>query len=276
MPESDSVNPVFRLLLIMVLVASALAPPIAAEQNPAAPGFNAESSDPQAIDIADQVMARLGGRQAWDDTQFITWSFFGRRRHAWDKYTGDLRVEGVDRETEEPYLILMNLHTKQGRAWTNGEEVTDPQALEELLDRGEAAWINDGYWMFMPYKLKDSGVTLRYLGEREMLDGRAADALQLTFEDVGRTPENKYHIYVARDSGLVEQWDFFSNAEDSEPRFQNPWHNWQPYGAILLSDNRGDGGHTDIAVFTGLPPEIFTDAGEVDWSSLIAGQGPAE
>lgn len=276
MPKSQSMNPLIRPLMILVLVTWALASPIAAAENPAAPGFNVESSDPQAIEIADQVMAHLGGRQAWDETHFITWRFFGSRRHVWDKYTGDLRVEGVDRETEEPYLILMNLHTKQGRAWTNGEEVTDPQALEKLLDLGEAVWINDGYWMFMPYKLKDSGVTLKLLGEREMLDGRAADALQLTFEDVGRTPENKYYVYVARDTGLVEQWDYFSNAEDPEPRFQSPWHNWQPYGAILLSDDRGDRGHTDIAVFADLPPEIFSDPGEVDWGSLIAAQGPSE
>jgi len=276
MSRLGSIESTTRLLFIMVLAASALVPPVAGGENPAAPGFNADASDAQAIEIADKVMANLGGRQAWDETRFITWSFFGRRRHVWDKFTGDLRVEGVDRETEEPYLILMNLHSKKGRAWSNDEEVTDPLALEKMLDRGDAVWINDAYWMFMPYKLKDSGVTLRYLGEREMLDGRAADAIQLTFEEVGRTPENKYYVYVAKDTGLVEQWDYFAQAEDAEPRFQSPWHNWQPHGAILLSDNRGDGGHTDIAVFTELPAAIFSDPAEVDWSRLLAGQGPSE
>jgi hypothetical protein len=260
----------------MVLIASALAPPIVGSDNPAAPGFNAEASDAPAIEIADQVMAALGGRQAWDETRFITWSFFGRRRHVWDKYTGDIRVEGVDRDTEKPYLILMNVHTTEGRVWSGGAEITDPAALEKMLDLGEAVWINDSYWMFMPYKLKDSGVTLLDLGEREMLDGRAADTLQLTFQAVGRTPENKYHVYVSRDSGLVEQWDFFSQAEDAEPRFQNPWHNWRRYGAILLSDNRGDSGHTDIAVFTDLPPAILSAPDEVDWDSLIPELGPPE
>jgi len=269
MSRSVFIHSTGRLLAITVLVGSILVSPVAASDNPAAPGFNAAASDPRAIEIADQVMAGLGGRQAWDNTHFITWSFFGRRRHVWDKYTSDIRVEGVDRETQEPYLILMNLHTKTGRAWSNGDEITDPGKLERMLDLGESVWINDGYWMFMPYKLKDSGVTLLHLGERAMVDGRAADVLQLTFEDVGRTPENKYYVYVAKDSGLVEQWDFFSRADDSEPRFQIPWHNWRPYGAILLSDNRGENGHTDIAVFTDLPPEILSDPGEVDWSTLI-------
>ncbi|MEJ2086172.1 MAG: hypothetical protein P8Y44_10915, partial [Acidobacteriota bacterium] len=52
-----------------------------ADENPPAPGFNAEASDDEAIVIADQVMEALGGRKAWDDTRYLTWNFFGRRRH---------------------------------------------------------------------------------------------------------------------------------------------------------------------------------------------------
>lgn len=260
-----------RVALISAIIVSVAV----AEENPAAPGFDTAGSDAKAIEIADQIMETLGGRAAWDNTRYLTWSFFGRRRTVWDKHTGDIRVEGVDRETEEPYLILMNIHSKQGRAWSKGDEVTDPEELDKMLDRGEAVWVNDGYWMFMPYKLKDSGVTLLYLGESEMLDGRSAETLQLTFQEVGRTPQNKYHVYVAKDSGLVEQWDYYAQAEDPEPRFQSPWHNWQPYGEILLSDNRGDGGHTDIAVFTELPDAVLSEPAEVDWESLIPSRGPS-
>jgi hypothetical protein len=240
-----------------------------ADENPPAPGFNAEASDDEAIVIADQVMEALGGRKAWDDTRYLTWNFFGRRRHVWDKDTGDIRVEGVRREDDKPYVILMNLHSMQGRAWIDGNEVTDPTQLAELLDLGEAAWINDSYWVFMPYKLKDSGVTLRYIGSGEMLDGRSAQILQLTFEAVGRTPENRYLVYVAEDSGLVEQWDFFENAADVEPGFQVPWHNWRRYGQIMLSDNRGKNSHTDIAVLETLPEGVLTRPDTVDWEALV-------
>ena len=148
----------FALLLLLF----PLPRPTFGTDNPPASGFDLEGSDTQAIAIADQVMERLGGRDAWDQTRFLTWNFFGRRRHLWDKHTGDLRVEGTDRETEEPYLILMNLGSGKGRAWSAGEEILDPEALTEMLDFGEAVWINDSYWIFMPFKLKDSGVTLRY------------------------------------------------------------------------------------------------------------------
>ncbi len=256
----------FALVLLACVILSL---PVAAADNPAAPGFDLQGSDPEAIALADRVMEALGGRAAWNDTRFITWNFFGRRRHLWDKQTGDVRIEGTDRDSGEPYLILMNLTTLDGRAWIDGVEVTDPDKRAELLDLGEATWINDSYWMFMPYKLKDSGVTLRYLGREQMLDGRPAEVLELTFEAVGRTPENRYRIYVAEDSGLVEQWDYFRRADDEQPQLKTPWHDWRRYGDILLSADRGDRGHTDIAVFESLPDDLLKSPDPVDWSALI-------
>ena len=257
------------LVFLLALIATTGVVLQAAEPNPPAPGFDLEGSDQEAIGIADRVMAELGGRKAWDDTRYLTWSFFGRRRHLWDKQTGDLRIEGVDRETERPYVILMNLQDKQGRAWKDGSLVTDPDELAAMLDNGESAWINDSYWMFMPYKLKDSGVTLKYLGRQQMLEDRPAEVLELTFEAVGRTPQNKYHVYVAEDSGLVEQWDYYADADDEEPQFSSPWLDWQRYGMILLSDNRGERSHTDIAVLDVLPPGVFSSPEPVDWQALL-------
>ena len=256
-------------LFLFALLATTGAALEAAEANPPAEGFDLEGSDPRALEIADRVMLGLGGREAWDETRFLTWSFFGRRRHVWDKQSGDIRIEGVDRETERPYLILMNLHDKQGRAWKDGAPVTDSAELAEMLEYGESVWINASYWMVMPYTLKDSGVTLKDLGKGPMQDGRSAEILQLTFEAVGRTPQNKYKVYVADDSGLIEQWDYYSDSKDAEPQLSSPWHNWQRYGRILLSDNRGERGHTDVAVLNELPPEVLSSPEPVDWQALI-------
>lgn len=262
-------SPVLPAALVLSTLALFAAEATAAEAvNPAAEGFLAAESDPEAIAVADRVMMRLGGRDAWDATRFITWKFFGNRLHVWDKHTGDIRVEGFDRETREPYLILMNINTKQGRAWQAGEEVTDADRLSELLDLGESTWINDSYWMFMPYKLKDTGVALKYLSERRLLDGRSAQVLELTFREVGRTPDNKYEVYVAKESGLVEQWDFFTKASDESSRFQVPWRSWRRHGSILLSDDRGRSRHTDIAVFDEVPPEVFSSPDAIDMTTL--------
>lgn len=232
------------------------------QQNPARPGFNAKDSDARAIAIADEVMAALGGRENWDNTRYITWSFFGRRTHVWDKHTANIRLE--DRGT----VVLMNLNSKKGRAWKKGVEITDSDSLQAALDKAESAWINDSYWMFMPYKLKDTGVTLTYRGEGTAEDGRSADILQLTFQRVGRTPENMYRVYVDKSTRLVCQWDYFRKASDAEPGFKIPWKNWQKYGRILLSDDRGRAKHTGIAVYDELPPSVFGSPEPVDFAAL--------
>ena len=226
--------------------------------NPAADGFNSAGSDVRAIEIADAVMKEMGGRVNWDRTRYLTWRFFGRRLHVWDRWTGDVRFEDADRVT------LMNVHSREGRVWQGGGEIAEPDSLKKYLERGYRAWINDSYWLVMPYKLKDSGVTLRYAGEAKMENGRDAFVLTLTFENVGVTPQNKYDVYVDKERMLVEQWAFYRNASDPEPRFVGPWTDWVPHGRILLSANRGRTSHTDVAVFDDLPRAIFESPKPVD------------
>jgi len=100
----------------------------------------------------------------------------------------------------------------------------------------------------MPYKLKDSGVTLKYLGEGKTQDGSPADKLELTFNSVGVTPQNKYVVYVGTLNKLVLQWDFYTKATDEEPRFSTPWKGWKDYGGIMLCGERGQYELTDILV----------------------------
>lgn len=194
-------------------------------------------SDARAIEIAQAVVERMGGWQAWDRTRWLTWKFFGGRRHWWDRRTGDIRIEGSFGRGDEAreMLFLMNVNSKTGRVWESGEEVTDAARLAELLQRGYEVWINDSYWVVMPFKLLDPGVTLKYAGERTLDGGRAADVLQLTFDGVGVTPQNKYEVFVARDNGLVEQWSFFASAEDEQPRFTLPWTDWRRFGEVLIA-----------------------------------------
>jgi hypothetical protein len=237
-----------------------LAPPVLAE-NPAAEGFDAAGSDAKAIAIADQVMAAMGGRAPWDQTRYLSWNFFGLRTHVWDRWSGDHRFMQGNR------LVLMNIGSKQGRAWTDGEELAG-EDLAKALDDTYKAWINDSYWLLMPYKLKDSGVTLTYKEEGALADGRPADVLQLTFKGVGVTPQNKYDVYVSQDKHLVEQWSYYPTADLSEPQFTTPWAKWTQHGKVLLSGDRGQRQLTNIKVFDQLPGTVFADPAPVDLDVL--------
>jgi len=224
--------------------------------NPPAEGFKAEASDPQAIEIADAVMEAMGGRAAWDATRYLSWNFFGARTLVWDKHSGDVRIDIPGNDLH----ILLNVYDETaGKAMQSGELIEHPDSLQQVLEQGKSIWINDSYWLVMPYKLKDSGVTLTYVKEDTTQQGFNADVLQLTFENVGRTPQNKYHVYVDKTDNLVKQWDFYRNATDSMPGFSTIWGDYQQYGDILLSGDRGERDLTDIAVYDTLSPTVFTE-----------------
>ncbi len=211
------------------------------------------AADAQALRIADQVMQALGGHAAWDSTRYLSWNFFGRRQHYWDKWSGDVRIE------MDGKLVLMNIQTKKGRAWEDGIEVTQPDSLAKRLEKGFAWWTNDSYWVYMPFKLRDPGVQLRYMGERAMQDGRPADVLELTFTGVGLTPENKYEVCVDKETHLVGEWRYYRNASDAEPGFTLPWKGWQRVGSLMLcSDHGRNDVDWQLAVYDELPRTVFT------------------
>ena len=226
-------------------------------------GFDVEGSDPAAVAIADEVMAAMGGREAWDQTRYLTWSFFGDDQ-VWDKWTGRFRWQ------EDSLVVLMNINTQEGAAYVDGEPV------EDSADHVAAAyrnWANSGYWLLMPYKLKDSGVTLGYQGEGNTEDGRAADILTLQFEEVGHTPNNRYEVFVDKESRLVTQWSFYRAREDEAPGFTLPWQNWQQHGEIMLSDSRGMRGDSpfllpNVGVYETLGDEVFEDPNPIDLATL--------
>jgi hypothetical protein len=212
-------------------------------------------SDARAIEIAEATLEAMGGREAWEGTRYLAWNYLGRRQYLWDK--GEGRVKVTYAMGDQPVAVSWSTGDRSGRAWVDGAVVEDPGRLHDLVEGAHESWVNDSYWLVMPYKLLDPGVILRDLGPAEMLDGRGAEVLELTFEDVGLTPRNRFLVYVAVDSGLIEQWDVFGDRDDAEPRFRLPWHDWKPYGSILLSGDRGERQITGIAVLDEVPEGTF-------------------
>lgn len=224
-------------------------------KNPPAPGFDQENSDPAAIELADSVMAAMGGRRNWDKTRYISWNFFGRRNLVWDKAKGNVRIESLP----DSIIYLVNIHTLEGRVQVNGKEITEPDAVKRMLTRARSIWINDAYWLVMPFKLKDSGVTLKYLGEDTTAAGLKANVLELTFNNVGDTPQNKYRVYVDVKDNLVKQWAYYKEVTQDSASQVWPWDNYKRYGDILLSADRSDNkGPRNVRVDEKLPDALFT------------------
>lgn len=222
--------------------------------NPAAPGFDRDGSDLKAIELADEVMAAMGGRKSYDNVKIISWKFFDSRHLIWDRTTGDVRIDSPRDST----TYLINVETGEGRVKVGSDEI-EGDSLSMMLDKGKGIWINDSYWLLMPFKLKDSGVTLKYLGEDTTQTGVPSDVLQLTFTDVGLTPQNKYEIWIDKSDKLVKQWAYYNRADAAEPNSTWPWDNYQPMGDLLISYNRSDNrGPKDVLLHDQIDNKVFT------------------
>jgi hypothetical protein len=222
-----------RVLWAFLWLAAAAVPAMAQD---------AATPDPKAAALADEVMKALGGADAWNNTRYLRFDFAVERdgkvamsrAHTWDKHTGRYRLEGKTREGD-PFLVLMNLNTKEGSAWSKGAKVEGEEA-KKALDNAYAAWVNDTYWLLAPYKMKDPGVVLASAGE-EAKDGTTWDKVALTFENVGLTPKDKYWLWVNRKTKLVDRWDYVLNGQ-SVPPTTWMWTGWKSYGPIQLAPDR--------------------------------------
>lgn len=212
-------------------------------------------SEPEIPKFVQKLVDAMGGLNNYNNVHYLEWEF-GKRKLYWDKWTGDLRVENK----EENQTVLMNLNTLKGKVFENNLAVEDEQKSKQLLQKAKNWWINDSYWLLMPWKLQDPGVNLRFLKTETLPNGSIADVLELTFENVGATPENKYWVYIDQNDHLIKQWAYYKNYKDAEPKFLKPWDNYQKTGAILLSYNRSKegGGPRNVVVKSNVDSGIFT------------------
>lgn len=246
------------------------------EASSAGSGAAAEPSGTEAAGtaLADTAAARLfagvldsiapdGG---WERTRYIAFDRISssgvRRSHRWDRFEGTYRLRAPVADGEMIALFDVDAPTEGERVWLDGAEVTDGERSDSLARRAHAWFINDTYWLLFPFKWDDPGVSVRYLGEVEEW-GETWEAVELTFEEVGLTPQNRYRAFVDPETGMFELWQYYRDAADDEPGFTNRWTDWRRYGPILLSSRREaeDGSRgvyfESLEASTEVPPGAF-------------------
>ena len=231
----------------------------ASDPNPAAEGFDAAGSDARAIAVADSVVKYHGGRSAYDNARYFTWNFFGVRDLDWDKEEQRVRIEVPEKQLI--YLLDYSNDDLTGAVRKEGVEMTDPDSLAIYLESANSMFINDSYWLVQPFKLKDSGVTLMYIGEQnDPQKDRPSEVIELTFKNVGDTPGNRYRLFVDKETYRFNTWQFFRDAADAEPSIETPYDGYREYDGILLSGDRGGRLQlTDIAVSDDMDEAVFTE-----------------
>lgn len=206
---------------------------------PASPAF--AESDPAALALADRVVEALGGRDAWEATKYLAFDFVASRRDtvlsrrslAWDKASGKIRLAMTDPKGRA-WSVWTDLEHKDGVVLIDGAPA-DSAAKRQWLDRTYAIWVNDTYWLLMPFKLKDPGVTLKDGG----VDSTGkAHVIELSFDKVGLTPGDRYRVHVDDKTKLVTGWEMLLQGNRDGRWKPARWTGWQTVGDVKLAAQR--------------------------------------
>lgn len=204
----------------------------------------AAAADP-AEEVALELAQAMGGRDRWRALRYLRFDWVVERdgeeasrvRHLWDKHTGRYRVEWRSREGQA-VQVLFDVDSRRGRAWVDGAAAAD----STLLERAYGRFVNDTYWLLMPWKLEDPGVRLEHAGTAEV-DGKTYDILHLSFDRVGLTPGDHYWAYVDRSTHRMDRWAYFLERDEGEPSLERAtvwvWSDWMvSHGVAFARDRR--------------------------------------
>jgi len=222
----------------------------------------------EAIALADRLAQAHGGWQAYRELRYLRFAFVVERdgeerlvrEHLWDKHRGRARVEWKDKEGQACVAVL-DLGTRSGDAVRNAT-LRDETEREQLLEQAYGYWVNDSYWLVMPFKTRDLGVRLTVEGSEE-IDGRIFTKLGLSFESVGLTPGDRYWVSIDEQSGRMERWAYILEGREPPPVVWR-WRGWQRVGGIELSTEkvREDGTTIrmrDLSAPSSVPQGVLTD-----------------
>jgi hypothetical protein len=228
-------------------------------------------ADAHAAAVAKELTDAMGGQSAWDNLPCFRFDFvavkdgkeMARFQHWWDKKDGRCRVEGPDDQGHQ-VVAIFNLGDKRGISFTDGVPDADAATVKARIQNGYERWVNDTYWVMMPFKIRDPGTNLKYVRLQKGPQGEVWDVLELSFDaNVGLTPQDHYWLYVNQKTHLVDKWEMLLTGNKPPPAAAS-WESWTQVGPVRLSllrrfqgrpvmlrfENAATPDHFDESVFT--------------------------
>jgi hypothetical protein len=200
------------------------------------PATEAPEVDAAAIELAKAVMKAHGGMDGLRSVGQIAFDFIVevegkervRRSHYWDPTTNEGAVV-AKLETGEALVVHFD------DIWSAETATSDTEFDNELtrgavFERARRQFINDSYWLLAPLKLMDDGVTLKREPDVQF-EGKTREALRLSFDGVGVTPDDQYVFYVDPATKLVVGWSYIGKGQEPS---DFAWENHEKFGPLML------------------------------------------
>ncbi|MCB1057604.1 MAG: hypothetical protein KDD11_19055 [Acidobacteria bacterium] len=207
--------------------------------------------------LAEAMIAAVHG-QAWQETGAVRWTFRGSRQHLWD------RKRQLERARWDDVEVLIDLATRQGRAWKQGEEVAGPER-DKLVEKAWEAWVNDSFWLNPVVKAFDEG-TRRGLVQ---LDGNDRGLL-VEYSSGGVTPGDAYLWILGPDDRPV-RWKMWVSIIPVGG-VEASWEGWTELetGALVATRHKLALGKVDLTDVAGAANLTDLEPGPDPFAPLLA------
>jgi hypothetical protein len=230
-------------------------------------------ADARAASVAQALTDAMGGQETWNKLPYFRFDFvvvrdgkeIARFKHWWDKAHGRCRVEGPD-DKGRMVTAIFTLADKKGRAFVDGAPDLDSASVAGIIENGYERWVNDTYWVIMPFKLRDPGTHLKYDRTQQSDDGNTYDVLALSFsKGVGLTPDDHYWLYVNQKTHLIDKWEMVLTGQKPPPS-SSTWESWTDVGPLKLSLARRFAGKPVMLRFENVGAPVTMDESVFSYS----------
>ena len=201
-----------KILIPLVLTSLALLPALAVAEE------STGNLPPLAVDLW-----KASGGDNWSKIKEIDFNFVveqeGKQlfiaQHRWNLAAGTDAVKWKDKAGKD--------HDVTANLTTPAKEGEEKDAF--------ARWVNDSYWLLAPLKIRDKGVKVEAGGPKD-LNGASVETINLSFDNVGLTPTDRYVLYIDPQTKLPKAWDYMPQ---SGTGMQATWEKFQNFGGLNLA-----------------------------------------
>ena len=162
--------------------------------------------------LTDQISLNLEAHQ-FAYAEGARWSYAGHD-YLWHRSLGRVRVDLNDQE--RIYLSLLN---PQESKVLIGDTLITGERADELVDEAIAAFNNDSFWAFAPFKLRDPGT------QRSIIQTDKGPALLVEYQSGGTTPGDRYLWHIDA-QGRPYQWQMWVSLIPIGG-LKATWENWE-------------------------------------------------
>ncbi len=209
----------FGILLLLLAVCSVTCMKVMSEELPST------TKGAQAESLAQDMLNALN-KDAWDQTRYLKWTFFGGGHHYhWDK---DENIAIIEWKKNK---VIMDLDEVDGLAMSDGA-VVEGEKKKKLIDKAWGFWCNDSFWFCAPYKVMDKGV------ERSMVEKDGKKGLMASYKSGGVTPGDSY-LWWLDENNTPESWQMWTKVLPVKG-VNVEWGDWKTLSTgAMISESHG-------------------------------------